>query len=152
LENILTDKIFSLDNYIWQVQKLNQHLCHSIIGSIGNPKTLTCGSMFYTTSHAGCPYDGISEDIGEKYKSYKCEKCGSWLRPDIIWFGDMLDQGVMSEATAAIRCCDLFVSIGTSGVVYLAAGFPRFAKENNTRCIEINIKQNRTRYFLIIFY
>jgi len=49
---------------------------------------------------------------------------------------------VMSEAIAAIRRCDLFVSIGTSGVVYPAAGFPRFAKENNARCIEINPEPN----------
>ena len=45
-------------------------------------------------------------------------------------------------AIAAIRCCDLFVSIGTSGVVYPAAGFPRFAKENNALCIEINPEAN----------
>ena len=89
-----------------------------------------------------CPCDGVTEDIGEKFRSYTCEKCGSWLRPDIIWFGDMLDQGVMSEAISTIRRCDLFVSIGTSGVVYPAAGFPRFAKENNARCIEINPESN----------
>jgi len=89
-----------------------------------------------------CPCDGVTEDIGEKFRSYTCEKCGGWLRPDIIWFGDMLDQGMMSEAIAAIRRCDLFVSIGTSGVVYPAAGFPRFAKENNARCIEINPESN----------
>jgi NAD-dependent deacetylase len=96
--------------------------------------------------HLRCPYDGISEDIGEIYKSYKCEKCGNWLRPDIIWFGDALDQGVMSGAIAAIRRCDLFVSIGTSGVVYPAAGFPRFAKENNARCIEINPEANEMSF------
>jgi NAD-dependent deacetylase len=89
-----------------------------------------------------CPREGLSEDMGEKYESYTCGKCGSWLRPDIIWFGDMLDQGVMSEAIAAIRRCDLFISIGTSGVVYPAAGFPRFAKENDARCIEINPEAN----------
>ena len=93
-----------------------------------------------------CPYDGISEDIGEKYKSYKCEKCGNCLRPDITWFGDVLDQGVMSGAIAAIRHCDLFVSIGTSGVVYPAAGFPRFAKENNAKCIEINPEANEMSF------
>ena len=96
--------------------------------------------------HLRCPYDGISEDIGEIYKSYKCEKCGNWLRPDIIWFGDALDQGVMSGAIAAIRHCDLFVSIGTSGVVYPAAGFPRFAKENNAKCIEINPEANEMAF------
>jgi len=93
-----------------------------------------------------CNNDGISEDIGEKYKRYRCEKCGSWLRPDITWFGDALDQGVVSEAIEVIRSCDLFVSVGTSGVVYPAAGFPRFAKENNARCIEINPEANEMSF------
>jgi NAD-dependent deacetylase len=93
-----------------------------------------------------CPYHGISEDIGEKYKRYKCEKCGNWLRPDISWFGDMLNQGLINEAIAAIRRCDLFVSIGTSGVIYPAAGFPRIAKENNARCIEINPEANEMSF------
>lgn len=89
-----------------------------------------------------CPRHGLSEDLGNQYKSYTCEACGSWLRPDIIWFGDMLNQEVIQQAVEAIRCCDLFVSIGTSGVVYPAAGFPRFAKENHARCIEINPEPN----------
>ncbi len=93
-----------------------------------------------------CPYDGIYEDFGEKFKYYKCEKCGSWLRPDITWFGDMLEQSVMNEAVRAIRGCSLFVSIGTSGVVYPAAGFPLIAKEKKARCIEINPEENEMSY------
>ena len=90
-----------------------------------------------------CPRHGKSEDdLGERYRSYRCEKCGSRLRPDIVWFGDMLDQGVMEEAAAMIRSCDLFISVGTSGVVYPAAGFPRLAKENHAWCIEINPEPN----------
>jgi len=89
-----------------------------------------------------CQQDGVAEDIGEKYRSYRCASCGNWLRPDIVWFGDMLDQGVMAAAVAAIRSCDLFVSIGTSGVVYPAAGFPSFAKGNGARCLEINPEAN----------
>jgi len=90
-----------------------------------------------------CPCGGRpEEDIGGKYQRYRCKKCGGWLRPDIVWFGDMLDQGVMEEAIAMIRSCDLFVSVGTSGVVYPAAGFPRLAKENHAWCIEINPEPN----------
>jgi NAD-dependent deacetylase len=85
-----------------------------------------------------CPKHGTSEDIGETFKRYKCEKCSSWLRPDIVWFEDMLNQEVIREAMAAISTCNLFISIGTSGVVYPAAGFPTFAKENGAHCIEIN--------------
>lgn len=89
-----------------------------------------------------CPIHGILEDMGEKYKSYKCEPCGNWLRPDITWFGDMLNQAVIHEATNLIKQCDLFISIGTSGAVWPAAGFPKIAREYGARCIEINPEAN----------
>ena len=94
-----------------------------------------------------CPKHGLSEDIGENFRQYTCEGCGNWLRPDIIWFGDMLNQAVTNQAIEAIRQCDLFISIGTSGVVYPAAGFPRYAKENRARCIEINPEANEMSPF-----
>jgi len=93
-----------------------------------------------------CPMHGITEDIGEKYKSYKCEHCGSWLRPDIVWFRDMLDEYNMSQAIFALRKCDLFISIGTSAVVYPAAGFPKIAKEFGAKCIEINPEQTEMSF------
>ena len=89
-----------------------------------------------------CLCKGASKDIGERYRSFRCAKCGNWLRPDIVWFGDMLDPDVMERAATAIRSCDLFVSVGTSGIVYPAAGFPQFAKESGARCIEINPEAN----------
>jgi NAD-dependent deacetylase len=85
-----------------------------------------------------CPVHGIREDIGETFDRTRCETCENWLRPDIVWFGDMLDQQVIREATAAIGTCDLFIGVGTSGVVYPAAGFPAIAKTNGVYCIEIN--------------
>jgi NAD-dependent deacetylase len=89
-----------------------------------------------------CDKHGIFEDMGETYKNYKCEQCGSWLRPDIIWFGDMLNRDVIDEADRIIRKCDLFISIGTSGAVWPAAGFPKIAKEHGARCMEINPEAN----------
>jgi NAD-dependent deacetylase len=89
-----------------------------------------------------CRSHGIFEDIGETFKSFTCRQCGQWLRPDITWFGDMLDQDVISEANVIIRRCDLFISVGTSGVVWPAAGFPKIARENGAYCIEINPEPN----------
>jgi NAD-dependent deacetylase len=89
-----------------------------------------------------CTTHGTREDIGETFKTLKCEKCGEWLRPDIVWFGDMLDQDVIAKAATEIETCDLFISIGTSGVVYPAAGFPGIAKRNGALCIEINPEPN----------
>jgi NAD-dependent deacetylase len=50
-----------------------------------------------------------------------CE-CGALLRPDIVWFGEMLPVGVFERAAELVRHSDLLLVIGTSGVVYPAAG------------------------------
>jgi len=52
----------------------------------------------------------------------RCE-CGALLRPDIVWFGEMLPDNAVARATSAMRRADLVLVIGTSGIVYPAAGF-----------------------------
>ena len=79
----------------------------------------------------------VINDRGRKYKSMKCD-CGAWLRPDIIWFSDMLNPYTVQQADEAVSTCDLFVSIGTSGVVWPAAGYPQLAKSTGALCIELN--------------
>ena len=51
----------------------------------------------------------------------RCE-CGALLRPDVVWFGEMLPDGMFERAVEAVREADLLLVIGTSGVVYPAAG------------------------------
>ena len=93
-----------------------------------------------------CDDCGIAiEDIGESFAKTKCN-CGNYLRPDIIWFGDMLNSQVIQQASKVIRNCDLFISIGTSGVVWPAAGFPQEAKSNGAYCIEMNTEQTELFY------
>ena len=72
-----------------------------------------------------------------KYQTRKCD-CGNWLRPDIIWFQDMLNDKTVLAATQTMASCDLFVSIGTSAVVWPAAGYPKLAKNSGAFCVEIN--------------
>jgi NAD-dependent protein deacetylase/lipoamidase len=52
----------------------------------------------------------------------RCE-CGAMLRPDIVWFGEMLPEDAVARASAVIRAADLLLIIGTSGIVYPAVGF-----------------------------
>jgi len=68
-----------------------------------------------------------------------CPACGitGRLRPDIVWFGEMPYE--MDRIDAALRRCDLFVSIGTSGAVYPAAGFVQTARYAGARTLEINL-------------
>jgi NAD-dependent deacetylase len=59
------------------------------------------------------------------------------LRPDIVWFGEMPCE--MERIEAALLGCDLFVSIGTSGNVYPAAGFVDLARHAGARTLELNL-------------
>jgi NAD-dependent deacetylase len=71
-----------------------------------------------------------------------CPVCGAKaLRPDVVWFGEMPYH--MSEIYAAIRTADLFVSIGTSGAVYPAAGFVRDARGQGVKTLELNLEPSQ---------
>ena len=73
-----------------------------------------------------------------------CPACGlsGHMRPDIVWFGEMPYH--MDRIEAALMAADLFVSIGTSGNVYPAAGFVDLARHAGARCIELNLDPSMT--------
>jgi NAD-dependent deacetylase len=70
-----------------------------------------------------------------------CPVCRApMLRPDVVWFGEMPYQ--MDRIYRALREADLFVSIGTSGAVYPAAGFVRDARDLGVRTLELNLERS----------
>lgn len=88
-----------------------------------------------------------SNGMGEKIECLEnlsvkdvCPHCGyaGGLRPDIVWFGEMPYQ--MDRIFTALQNCDLFISIGTSGNVYPAAGFVREARLSGAVTIECNLE------------
>ena len=76
-----------------------------------------------------------------------CPVCSSqgMVRPDIVWFGEMPYE--MERIEAALMACDLFVSIGTSGAVYPAAGFVQTAKYRGAQTLEINLEPSQGSIF-----
>jgi len=70
----------------------------------------------------------------------RCPCCGraGHMRPDVVWFGEMPYQ--MERIQTALAACDLFVSIGTSGNVYPAAGFVQEARTAGARTLELNLE------------
>ena len=75
-----------------------------------------------------------------------CPSCGaSALRPDIVWFGEIPYQ--MERIEEALMGADLFVSIGTSGAVYPAAGFVQTARYRGARTLEINLEPSQGSLF-----
>ena len=69
----------------------------------------------------------------------RCPGCRGLLRPDVVWFGEMLPEQALNEATEAAVACDLFFSIGTSGIVEPAASLPYIALRSGAAVVVINL-------------
>jgi NAD-dependent deacetylase len=67
-----------------------------------------------------------------------CPHCGALVRPGVVWFGEALDPDVVSAATDA-AACDVFLTIGTSSVVYPAAGLVHQARRGGAFTVEVNL-------------
>lgn len=92
-----------------------------------------------------CAYcDARAESRGDLSTEDTCTACGKrgGLRPDIVWFGEMPYQ--MDRIDEALAGCTLFVSVGTSGNVYPAAGYVQAARLAGARCVEINLEKSAT--------
>lgn len=78
-------------------------------------------------------------DTSPESECPKCERAGG-PRPDIVWFGEM--PYFMDRIEMAVADCDLFVSIGTSGAVYPAAGFVQMARALGKDTLELNLERS----------
>jgi len=88
-----------------------------------------------------CAHCGAREpwvdDLSIELICHACGKAGG-IRPDVVWFGEMPYQ--MEEIYSALSACDLFISIGTSGTVYPAAGFVMEARRSGAHTVELNLE------------
>jgi NAD-dependent deacetylase len=127
-----------MESYFDSVVILTQNIdgLHSAAGSSdvvelhGNIRRTKC---FDANHPAREPY--ASDEIPPR-----CE-CGSQLRPDVVWFGEMLDPVHLGRAADAIDACDVMLVVGTSALVYPAAGFPEDARRAGKPVIEINTEE-----------
>lgn len=89
----------------------------------------------FDNDHPAAPPEGTAEARDDEPP--RCA-CGSFLRQDVVWFGEMLDPLQIDRAYGALALCDAILVVGTSGLVYPAAGFPLVAQSAGARVIEIN--------------
>jgi len=90
-------------------------------------------------SRTGKPIDGdwLSEHCDSEPPPSPHHPAGR-ARPDVVWFGESLDQSSLRQAIDASQDCELMLVIGTSGLVHPAASLPQLARENGARLLEIN--------------
>lgn len=81
------------------------------------------------------PVVGVAEPCDEPPR---CPRCGSLVRPGVVWFGELIPSEALRRADAAITDCDLFLSIGTSSLVYPAAGLAETALRKGAFVVEVN--------------
>lgn len=74
------------------------------------------------------------------FKDDHCLKCGGKLRPDVVLFGDKLDENMVHEVMAEVPSCDLVLLVGTSLEVYPAAGLPELALRHGARLLFVDPK------------
>ena len=86
-----------------------------------------------------CTVCDFTDNITENFELLppKC-KCGSMLRPDVVWFGEPLPQNIWQSAIKEASVCDVMVIVGTSLVVSPANTLPVYAKQNGAILIEVN--------------
>ena len=94
------------------------------------------GNLFDDRCFSGCDTSLATRPEGPVHR---CETCGGHLRPGVVWFGEPIPPQAMAAADAAARECDVFLSIGTSALVWPAAGLAEIAAGNGATVVEVNL-------------
>ena len=120
---LITQNIDSLHRQAGNKNILELH------GNIFETRCLICDKIYFD--------DTIYED---DELPPKCKFCGGKVRPNVVWFGENLDRDILDQAMAASAQCDVFLCIGTSGVVQPAASLPKIASDIRAFVVEINVE------------
>jgi NAD-dependent deacetylase len=101
------------------------------------------GSLWELKCFDGCAHGARAwrdERVPLPEATPRCPHCGGFARPAVVWFGESLDEADVARAFDA-TACDVFLTVGTSAVVYPAAGFVHRAKERGAFTAEINMDE-----------
>jgi NAD-dependent deacetylase len=101
-------------------------MVHELHGNIERSYCMGCGKLAPDVA------------LSERGQVPTCSACGGIVRPDVVWFGEMLPEKEWEVSTSASESADVFLSIGTSAVVYPAASLPLMAKHSGAYLVEIN--------------
>ncbi|WP_439891465.1 SIR2 family NAD-dependent protein deacylase [Ralstonia sp. 25C] len=94
------------------------------------------GNLFANKWLGGCGKCDVSTALPGRPP--RCATCGAMLRPGVVWFGEQLPLVANYRAEEAANTCDVCLVVGTSGMVYPAAGLPGLAKDHGAKVIVVN--------------
>jgi NAD-dependent deacetylase len=96
--------------------------------------------MFTRCSDAACSFERFRDEDTHAMKVPTCPVCGAVLRPDVVLFGEEIPSQASWTVKRALRDCDLFVAVGTSGLVSPASNYVRGAAYAGARTIFVNLE------------
>lgn len=102
-------------------------------GRLHSPRCIDCGRAHTLP----LPSNALPEG-GCRIEPPRCTACNGYVRPGVVWFGEMLPEDAWSAGLAAAERCDMFLSIGTSGIVYPAAELPLRALGQGATVVHVN--------------
>jgi NAD-dependent deacetylase len=104
----------------------------------GSRDVLELHGNVWTARCATCDARADVRTLGQSERPPACHDCGSRMRPDVVLFGEMLPAGVFQRAAAAASRAEVCFVVGTSALVYPAAGLPEVAQRAGAFLVEIN--------------
>jgi NAD-dependent deacetylase len=107
-------------------QRAGSTRVYELHGNIERNYCIKCGRRYHT------------EELASTTSAPHCIDCNGLLRPDVVWFGELLPADQWTSADRAAQSTDVFFSIGTSGIVYPAASLPLTAREAGAYVVEVN--------------
>lgn len=106
----------------------------------GSSKVLKVHGSIWVVRCTGCGKERVDRSTPLREIPPKCG-CGALLRPGVVWFGEALPNDVWRQAEQAAESAEVFLVIGTSALVYPAAGLAAIAKRAGAKVVEINIAE-----------
>jgi len=132
--------LVDLEDYVDRVTVITQNV-DDLHNRAGSTDVIELHGNLTHNYCSECGEDASPEVVDEAIQDGEpatCSDCGGLIRPDVVWFGEMLPQDAISKAHDVAADADVFFSIGTSAVVYPAARLPGLAKEQGAFVVEVN--------------
>jgi NAD-dependent deacetylase len=126
----------------WEERSILKHLITQNVDDLhyrdGSRQVAQVHGDIFRIKCTGCDYvTTLEKPEGD---TPHCPKCGSNLRPDVVWFGESLDSYMLDRVCTELGRTDAIIIVGASGVVQPAASFPLIVKRNAGSLIETNIE------------
>jgi NAD-dependent deacetylase len=127
---LITQNVDGLHHMAFQTVRDSESLTvlPSIIELHGNIQRVRCSECYKFVEVWGDDTESVPQ----------CSVCSGLLRPDVVWFGEALPRDQLEAAVEAARSCEVFFSIGTSGVVQPAASLAHAARNRGAVVVEVN--------------